>query len=221
MELCGNEEGIFLVRCTQRNENILVLSMMWNSEFFNYEICIKEEPHEKLFYIDDGPYFRKLPHLIDHYSKYEDGLPCALKRPIEPGFSSQSLIGHPNLNSTQINRPLKQTASNSSSSSIRSDLTSSSNGNQFINGNGMLIQHPFTRLDSFDQMPDQHLMQNGQNNMAKVNLFKSRTLLNDQSITYSIYTKFNSLYQTYAPEKPKGLGLGLGILQISCKFRIR
>lgn len=74
MENYGNEQGIFLVRRTQRNENILVLSMIWNVEFFNYEICIKEEANDmKLYFIDDGPYFRKLTHLVDHYSKYEDG----------------------------------------------------------------------------------------------------------------------------------------------------
>ena len=180
-----NEQGIFLVRRTQRNENILVLSMMWNFEFFNYEICAKEEPHEKLYYIDDGPYFRRLSHLIDHYSKYEDGLPCALRRPVEPGsFRGQAYIGEPNLNSTQINKPPKQSmSSNSSSSSLRSDFNL--NNNQIINGggNGMLIQHPFTRLDPFDQMPD--LVQADQisdpNAMAKKFLFKSRTLLNDQS----------------------------------------
>ncbi len=32
---------------------------------------------------------------------------------------------------------------------------------------------------------------------------------------------FIAFKQTYAPKKPKGLSLGLDILQISCKFRIR
>jgi hypothetical protein len=74
MEMFRNEQGIYLVRKTQRNENILVLSMMWNNEFFNYEICIRDEQQEgKLYYIDDGPYFRTLGHLIEHYTKYEDG----------------------------------------------------------------------------------------------------------------------------------------------------
>ncbi len=95
MEQYRNEQGIYLVRCTQRNDKILVLSMIWNNEFFNYEICVTNRSGhesiennlinnnsiltesnlhgERLFYIDDGPYFRKLSHLIDHYSKYEDG----------------------------------------------------------------------------------------------------------------------------------------------------
>ncbi len=98
MEQYRNEQGIYLVRCTQRNDKILVLSMIWNNEFFNYEICVANRSSqdsletnisntnnnnnnngllfpdgERFFYIDDGPYFRKLSHLIDHYSKYEDG----------------------------------------------------------------------------------------------------------------------------------------------------
>jgi len=63
------EQGVFLVRRTQRDENILVLSLIWNNEFFNYEICIKELPQfannltqtsiqTKYFFIDDGPYFK-------------------------------------------------------------------------------------------------------------------------------------------------------------------
>ena len=62
------EQGVFLVRRTQRDENILVLSLIWNCEFFNYEICIKELPQfatptsmqTKHFFIDDGPYFKAI-----------------------------------------------------------------------------------------------------------------------------------------------------------------
>ena len=30
-------------------------------------------------YIDDGPFFETLEHLIDHYSRYADGLSAKLK----------------------------------------------------------------------------------------------------------------------------------------------
>jgi len=105
-----------------------------------------------------------------------------LKRPIEPGFNS---IGHPSLNSTQIIRPgIKQNgniSSNSSLSSVRSSGETNS-GHLFsvncINSHQhqqQMSTQQMMRLDSFDQAPDQTSM------MAKVNLFKSRTLLNDQS----------------------------------------
>lgn len=59
---------------------------MCNSEFFNYEICIKDQQQaniiNKYYFIDDGPFFRSLCHLIEHYSRYEDGLPGLLVRPI-------------------------------------------------------------------------------------------------------------------------------------------
>ena len=34
---------------------------------------------DRWFYIDDGPLFETLPHVIDHYSRCADGLPVLLK----------------------------------------------------------------------------------------------------------------------------------------------
>ena len=34
---------------------------------------------DRWFYIDDGPLFETLPHIIDHYSRCADGLPVLLK----------------------------------------------------------------------------------------------------------------------------------------------
>ena len=65
-----NENGAFLVRRTARDENILVLSLTYNGEFFNYEICVKEEmrpmsaPNEKFYFIDDGNHQLKLLLLL-------------------------------------------------------------------------------------------------------------------------------------------------------------
>ena len=46
---------------------------------------------DRFFYIDDGPLFETLPHVIDHYSKSADGLPVLLKMAVPP-------TGHPPIN---------------------------------------------------------------------------------------------------------------------------
>lgn len=125
-----------MIRRTLRDENIFVLSMFHNGEFFNYEICLKDQIlTNKYYFIDDGPYFKTLSHLIEHYSKYEDGLPGLLTKPIQ---------------------------SSTSSSSFKFKQTSSSTG---------LIIPEMPRSDA----------------LTKANLFKSRTLLNDQSILIFIF----------------------------------
>ena len=42
---------------------------------------------DRWFYIDDGPLFETLPHVIDHYSRCADGLPVLLKTPVPPDSS--------------------------------------------------------------------------------------------------------------------------------------
>ena len=37
---------------------------------------------DRWYYIDDGPLFETLPHLIDHYRKHMDGLPVLLMEPV-------------------------------------------------------------------------------------------------------------------------------------------
>lgn len=107
LENFRHENGCYLIRRTQRNEHILVLSLMFNAEFFNYEICIREpspalSAPQRHFYIDDGPYFRTLSHLVEHYSKYEDGLPGLLLRPIRPNSvnNNNGTVSHPLLTTT-------------------------------------------------------------------------------------------------------------------------
>ena len=175
-------------------------------EFFNYEICIRDETNPmmsdlmplKYFYIDDGPYFRTLSHLIEHYTKYEDGLPGVLKRNVEPAMLQHLNMPNPsnsllkpvmNINSKPPAIPntmqpnlLQANMIQSSSSSISN--SSSSNG-----------------LSQRTANPDQPFNRGGNNNsggannssggdtngfkssdaLTKAHLFKSRTLLNDQS----------------------------------------
>lgn len=39
---------------------------------------------DRWFYIDDGPLFETLPHVIDHYSRCADGLPVLLRMAVSP-----------------------------------------------------------------------------------------------------------------------------------------
>ena len=57
LDNCKTEQGVYLVRKTQRDENILVLSLMWNSEFFNYEICIKDLPQYATPHSNNNKYY--------------------------------------------------------------------------------------------------------------------------------------------------------------------
>jgi len=38
-----------------------------------------------MHYIDDGPYYKQLEHLIQYYSYSSNGLPCALTMSVNPG----------------------------------------------------------------------------------------------------------------------------------------
>ena len=40
-----------------------------------------------VYYIDDGPYYRSIEHLIQYYSYSANGLPCALTVAISPSKS--------------------------------------------------------------------------------------------------------------------------------------
>lgn len=135
---------------------------MYNEEFFNYEICSKEQSSGRYYFIDDGPYFRSLVHLIEHYSKYEDGLPGILTRPISPSVDiMRCSFGN---NTKFPNGPLIRQTSNLSSSSLQNpqiqDLITQK-----------LMQTSITSANSNFKC----------DTLSKTNLFKSRTLLNDNS----------------------------------------
>lgn len=188
LEMFRNEQGVYLVRKTQRNENILVLSLMWNNEFFNYEICVKEElslingEMLKFFYIDDGPYFRSLAHLIEHYTKYEDGLPGVLKRHVEPG-----MIQHLNLPSP-INGSSSLKSVNSKQSGQLQLLSAQQQQQSLIQQNGISQQKMSNNNSEQQFRSSSNHSGNGETKnfkssdaLTKAHLFKSRTLLNDQS----------------------------------------
>jgi hypothetical protein len=195
-----NEQGVYLVRKTLRNENILVLSLMWNNEFFNYEICIREDllidsTPQKYFYIDDGPYFRTLEHLIEHYTKYEDGLPGVLKRNVEP-YMIQHLNNTSLINSNQsLLKPVNKQQQISINGSSNNSSSSSMNGNGFTkltnnnNNNNNNDDQQFRGNNNNNSSGDNNFKSSDA--LTKAHLFKSRTLLNDQSrFFYFYFTSF-------------------------------
>lgn len=77
----GLVDGLFLVRLSTRDHGYYVLSVVVNSQIFHYQI---QSRSDRWFYIDDGPLFETLPHVIDHYSRCADGLPVLLKMAVPP-----------------------------------------------------------------------------------------------------------------------------------------
>jgi hypothetical protein len=66
---------MFIVRRSSKNPKNYALTLYSDNEFFNYEII---RLNDSTYYIDDGPYFDSLEHLIDHYCRIPDGLPTTL-----------------------------------------------------------------------------------------------------------------------------------------------
>ncbi|CAF4891006.1 unnamed protein product [Rotaria sp. Silwood1] len=71
----GPTNGMFLIRHSSTNSNNYALTLYYDNEFFNFEIV---HLNETTYYIDDGPFFDSLEHLVDHYCRIPDGLPTIL-----------------------------------------------------------------------------------------------------------------------------------------------
>ena len=119
--------------------------------------------------------------MIEHYTKYEDGLPGLLTKSIQSlpmlGIMTIPRQHQPQLTNTNI--------STSQSSNTKAFKTSNSNsgsggsGKNVLNNNDLLInqmthvqQHHSSTSNDFNSKS---------NALTKASLFKSRTLLNDQS----------------------------------------
>ena len=50
---------------------------------------------DRWYYIDDGPLFETLPHLIDHYCKHMDGLPVLLQQAVPPSLDVRAPLPIP------------------------------------------------------------------------------------------------------------------------------
>lgn len=80
LEQSGLQLGSYLVRTSIRCHGYYVLSLVGqNNKIYHYQIKSRAD---RYFFIDDGPLFDSLGHLIDHYMKYTDGLCILLKKPI-------------------------------------------------------------------------------------------------------------------------------------------
>ncbi len=71
----GPSNGMFVVRYSSKNLKNYALTLYNDKEVLNFEII---RLNDTTFYIDDGPYFDSLEHLIDHYCRIPDGLPTTL-----------------------------------------------------------------------------------------------------------------------------------------------
>jgi len=83
----GAKDGTFLIRDSTKKMKFYVLSMTWKGKGHHFEI----EKKGGLFFIDEGPYMQSLQHLVQHYSRFSDGLPCQLMHPVKSKEVSESL----------------------------------------------------------------------------------------------------------------------------------
>ncbi|ESO96186.1 hypothetical protein LOTGIDRAFT_71440, partial [Lottia gigantea] len=78
LEYFGLSEGLFLIRNSRKGDGSNVLSLCHDMMVMNYVIKTKTYMNKLVYYIDDGPYMLSIPHLIYHYNRTTDGLPCLL-----------------------------------------------------------------------------------------------------------------------------------------------
>lgn len=84
----SRRQGVFLIRPSSKALQNFALTLFHKQEFYNFEISSTDE---KTFFIDDGPFFDSLEHLVDHYSRISDGLPTSLKYSIDAHGSVKSM----------------------------------------------------------------------------------------------------------------------------------
>lgn len=77
----GPSNGMFLVRYSSKSFKNFALTLFYNNEIFNFEIISIDE---QTLFVEDGPYFSTLEHLIDHYCRIPDGLPTVLMYGVSP-----------------------------------------------------------------------------------------------------------------------------------------
>ena len=114
-----------------------------------------------------------MEHLIEHYTKYEDGL---------PGLLTKSIQSMPMLGVMTISRPHTPQFSNiqtTNGKAFKASSTNSGGSKNVLNNNDLLI-------NQMTQIQQQHSSTSNDfnsksNALTKASLFKSRTLLNEQS----------------------------------------
>ncbi len=89
IEILGEtlDDGTFLIRESQKKASTYVLSMVFEKAFYHFVV----ETRGIYVFLDQGPYMLSLEHLVDHYSRYPDGLPCILRHPISVNMVSKTV----------------------------------------------------------------------------------------------------------------------------------
>ena len=77
-EHSGMKDGSFLVRKSRSKLNAYVLGMAFEHNVYNFEIQFDNQN----YFIDTGPYWPSLEHMICYYMRNSDGLPSRLSAPL-------------------------------------------------------------------------------------------------------------------------------------------
>ena len=72
------EDGTFLIRKSMKKKNCFVLSTICEKTCTHFFI----ESRGIYVFLEEGPYMASLSELVDHYSRFSDGLPCRLTYPL-------------------------------------------------------------------------------------------------------------------------------------------
>ncbi|KAL3309554.1 hypothetical protein Ciccas_011899, partial [Cichlidogyrus casuarinus] len=79
----GIKDGSFLVRKSSQSEGKFVLVLSYLNQALKYEIEVADFSFlteiRQAYFIDKGPLHSSLEHLIEHYSRFLDGIPVLLK----------------------------------------------------------------------------------------------------------------------------------------------
>ncbi|CAG2118074.1 unnamed protein product, partial [Medioppia subpectinata] len=78
LQRSGMRDGSYFVRISQNNSNNYILSMAHNQRVYHFKI----QTRESFYFIDSGPYWPSLEHLISYHMVNSDGLPSALTAPV-------------------------------------------------------------------------------------------------------------------------------------------
>ena len=84
------DDGTFLIRASQKRQHVYVLSMVHNNTYHHVLI----ENRGVYYFLDPGPYFPSLNHLVDHYTRFSDGLPCRLTYPARKHIKPPRPVPH-------------------------------------------------------------------------------------------------------------------------------
>eukprot|EP00096_Caligus_rogercresseyi_P015214 TRINITY_DN7664_c0_g1_i1.p1 TRINITY_DN7664_c0_g1~~TRINITY_DN7664_c0_g1_i1.p1 ORF type:complete len:691 (-),score=209.29 TRINITY_DN7664_c0_g1_i1:15-2087(-) len=84
----GAQDGTFLIRNSQKKINTYVLTLCFEKKYHHFEIFKKGA----YFFLKEGPYLSSLEHVVDHYSRFADGLPLKISISVPPGDSPPSTV---------------------------------------------------------------------------------------------------------------------------------